>query len=98
MMDKSAMSAHTNLMSLPHHTEASWRHRAAVNPREAQEIWIAKYDEAMRAYANNDSTSPCSRAIVFTATLYGLGYRNSELIAELRWAEAQRLRNGHRLD
>lgn len=43
------------------------------------EIWRARYEDACARYAAGD---PSMRHTVFLATLYGLGFRNQELMAE----------------
>jgi len=69
---------------MPTHYAASppnWRTIARTDPKEAHEIWVARYDSAKADYL----AGALSRD-AFASTLYALGFRNSELSAELALA------------
>ena len=59
-------------------TQATWRTIARTDPREAHELWASRH-----AYGVEQYLSGATSRAVFGATLYGLGYRNSELTNEL---------------
>ena len=79
----------------PYHASAipsSWRTLARVDPREAHEIWTARHAYGTEQYLAGEISRD-----VFAATLYALGFRNSELEAELAYYDHQRLERGHPL-
>jgi hypothetical protein len=79
---------------MPNHATiaANWRQHARTDPREAHEIWVARHAQGVEDYlAANISRD------VFAATLYGLGFRNSDLTNELAYYDHQRLDRGHAL-
>ncbi len=61
---------------------SSWRTITQTDPHEAHEIWVARHAQATEDYLAGTITVD-----VFAATLYALGFRNSDLTAELHHYE-----------
>lgn len=68
------MATHDAMHGLP----AAWRTRLRTDPSEAHEIWQAKREAALDQFLSGQITRT-----VLGGALYGLGYRGSELSAEL---------------
>lgn len=65
---------------------ADWRRVARLDPAEAQEIWVARLELAQDQFAHGAITRDC-----FAASLYALGFRGQELVAELRHRDELKL-------
>ena len=74
---------------------SNWRYKARTEPLEAQEIWSARLESAQQDYLAGRIGRD-----TFGLLLYNLGFRNSDLSAELTYWDDQKAQKslGQRFD